>query len=102
MLGDNEKKLVISALIDGDHMANCAKKLLMSINKVDSAGCKLDTLIGKGEEYSQQLMVVDEYNAERNEYWSALKSAIYEYEKRADRVRVTLSPNPSITGERLK
>lgn len=81
---------VLSALVDADHMALCASKLLISINRVYAAGCKLDTLIGKDDEYAQQLDVVDQYNSEQSELWSALKSAIYEYRKRAERVKAAI------------
>lgn len=84
-------KEFISALVDADHLAVCASKLLLSINKVDSAGCKLDTLIGNDDEYAQQLDVVDQYNSERSERWSAVKNAIYEYERRATKAKAAIT-----------
>ena len=81
-------KLAASAMVDADHLADTAERLLAALN----------TATGAQERFDATGYAVDAEALERaeetvTEYWRAVRSAAYEYRKRAARARAAMVPN---------
>ncbi len=91
---DEQKRLVRGALVDADHLATCCEKMLASMNRHHAA-------VERGEAVDEAdieacaaaLVELEQAETEVSEYWRAIRSAAYEYRKRADRARAALTPN---------
>lgn len=76
-------------LTDADHLANSAGRLLSALNAKDGTDAALE--IGRASE--------DQATAARealSEHFSATRSAIYEYQKRAQRYRESIAASPTL------
>ena len=94
-----QAKLMKSALIDADHLAECAERLLAALNKVAGAEASIDATYGASDrEKNRAQEEFEQAEAEMSEYWRATHSAAYEYRKRAERARAALTPNVELTG----
>ena len=91
---DEQKRLVRGALVDADHLATCCEKMLASMNRHHAA-------VERGEAVDEAdieacaaaLVELEQAETEVSEYLRAIRSAAYEYRKRADRARAALTPN---------
>ena len=86
-------KLVRSALIDADHLAEVAERLLGALNEVAGAQERFDAT-GTATDASK-LAHAEEVCSD---YWRATQSAVYEYRKRAERARAAMVPNDRVEG----
>lgn len=75
-------KLVRSALIDADHLAVTAERLLAAMNKASGAQGRFDAT-----GYAVDAEALNRAEETVGEYWLAVRSAVYEYRKRAERAR---------------
>jgi len=91
---DEQKKLVQSALFDADHLAICAGNLLAALNRMAGAIERCEVADGGdiGAPARAELEL-EQAEADVSEYWRAIQSATYEYQKRAKRARAALTPN---------
>lgn len=87
---DEAQKLVLSALIDADHLAECAERLLAALNKVAGAEERCEAFEGAGA--WTVLAEIEKAKELRSEYWTAVKTAAGEYRHRAVRARAALAP----------
>ena len=98
-MDEEQRALVASALIDADHLADCAERLLAALNKVAGAEARIDATYGASDsEKNRAQEELEQAEESRSEYWRALRRATYEYRKRAERVRAALTPNAGVTG----
>ena len=81
-------KLTASALIDADHLADTAERLLAALNAFASAEERFDAT---GYATDAEAMARAEETC--TEYWRAVRIAAYEYRKRAERAREAMVPN---------
>jgi hypothetical protein len=96
---DEAMKAVRSALIDADHLAECSERLLAALNRKAGALERVDLAefgdIGAPKRAADELEAANE---EVSEFWRAVRSATYEYRKRAERARQAMGSN--IQGDR--
>lgn len=85
-------KMAFPALIDADHLADVAEKMLGALNKVHGAQEKFD-LTG----YEADREALEQAEESSGEYWRAIQSAVYEYRKRAERARAAMVPNVKVS-----
>lgn len=89
---DEALKLTRSALIDADHLAECAERLLDALNRKAAALKRAETAdmgdIGSPQRAADELEAAEE---QVSEFWRAVRSATYEYRKRAERARAALT-----------
>lgn len=86
------EKLTASALTDAEHVARCAEALMTALNEQAVAiegmeACATGTDRDAADEAERAL---DAANDARTEAWRSLRSAIYEFRKRRDRVTSAL------------
>lgn len=98
-----ELKLALSALIDADHLADCAERLLAALNRKAGAIERVEVAdmggIGAPERAAMEL---EKANETVSEFWRGVQGAAYEYRKRAERARAALKwPNAGVTGAEL-
>lgn len=91
---DEQKRLVLGALVDADHLATCCEKLLAAMNR-HHAAVELGEVADEAdiEACASALVELEQAETEVSEYWRAIRSAAYEYRKRAERARAALTPN---------
>lgn len=91
---DEAIKAARSALIDADHLAECAERLLASLNRRDGAIERVEVAdmgdIGAPQRAANELEAAQE---QVSEFWRAVRSATYEYRKRAERARQAMGSN---------
>lgn len=91
---DEAMKAARSALIDADHLAECAERLLRALNRKAGAMERIEVAdmgdIGAPQRAAIELEQVEE---EVSEFWRAVRSATYEYRKRAERARQAMGSN---------
>lgn len=86
-------KTAMTALIDADHLAECAEKLLAALNK--KAGAQERVEVADMPETNRLATIeLEQAEEEVSEYWRAVRSATYEYRKRAERARQAIESNP--------
>lgn len=89
---DEARKLALSALVDADHLADCAERLLAALNRKTGAIERVEVAdmgdIGAPERASLEL---EQANEAVSEFWRGVQGAAYEYRKRAERARAALS-----------
>jgi len=90
---DEAKQMALSALVDADHLASCCEKMLEAMNRHHSAAARGE-LAGETdiEECAAALVEMEQAETEVSEYWRAIRSAAYEYRKRAARARAAFTP----------
>jgi len=99
MMTDEQKKLVMSALIDADHLADCASRLLAALNRKAGALDRVEVSeMGDAGAPQRAALELEQAEADVSEYWRATRSADYEYRKRAERARAALTPNAGGNG----
>lgn len=84
------QKLIDSALVDADHLALMSEKFLEAINKKHAARERCDFA-----ETAVNVHELEKAEASVSEYWQHLRSAAYEYRKRAQRYRDSLRTHPA-------
>lgn len=75
-------RLAFPALIDADHLADVAEKMLGALNKVAGAQEQFDA---RGHKSDREAL--EQAEELQSEYFRAVQSAVYEYRKRAERAR---------------
>lgn len=84
--------LIKSTLVEADHLALSAENLLKSINDVFVATEALDMAgIGDIRAEDRANMKLEDAKEKQSDYWRAVTSSIYEYRKRAERVKESLA-----------
>ena len=78
--------LAASALVDADHLADVAEKMLGALNAV--AGAQ-ERMAARGHKSDREAL--EQAEESRAEYWRAMQSAAYEYRKRAARTKAAMS-----------
>lgn len=81
-------KAVRGALIDADHLAECSERLLAALNRKAGAQERVaatDTACIEAQECAD--IELNSANELVSEYWMGVRSAAYEYRKRAERAR---------------
>lgn len=95
---DETMRAARSALIDADHLAECSERLLAALNR-KAALERVDLAefgdIGAPKRAADELEAANE---EVSEFWRAVRSATYEYRKRAERAWQAMGPNGQISG----
>ena len=93
-------KAVRSALLDADHLAECSERLLAALNRKAGAQDRLDVaeLGGDAEAHQRAEDELEDAKAEVSEFWRAVRSATYEYRKRAERARQAMGSNAEVSG----
>lgn len=85
---DDAAKAVRPALIDADHLAECAERLLAALNRKAGAVERVEVAdmgdIGAPQRAADELA---DANEQVSEYWRGVQGAAYEYRKRAERAR---------------
>lgn len=91
---DEQKRLVQGALVDADHLAECAERLLRALNRKAGAIERVE-VSDMSDAGAQQRAAIELEQAEEevSEFWRSVRSATYEYRKRAERARAALTPN---------
>lgn len=99
---DEQKRLVLGTLVDADHLATCCEKLLAAMNR-HHAAVELGEVADEAdiEACASALVELEQAETEVSEYWRAIRSAAYEYRKRAERARAALTPNAELRGRPL-
>lgn len=84
-----ERKRCTAALMDADHLASCADRLLAALNQVAGAqaGLEVAKLDGESVELGQWQTALERAKELRSECWGAVQNAAYNYRKRAARAR---------------
>jgi hypothetical protein len=96
---DEQKRLVHGALVDADHLAACCEKMLAAMNRRHAA-------VERGEVADEAdieacaaaLVELEQAESDVSECWRAIRSATYEYRKRAERARAAFTPNDRVEG----
>lgn len=86
-------KLAASVLVDADHLADTAERLLAALNAATGAQERFDST---GYAVDAEALELAEETV--TEYWRSVRSATYEYRKRAERARAAIVPNAELTG----
>ena len=91
---DEAKQMALSALVDADHPAACCEKMLAAMNR-HHAAVERGEVVDEAdiEACAAALVELEQAETEVSEYWRAIRSAAYEYRKRAERARAALTPN---------
>ena len=93
-MNEEQQRLVKSALLDADHLAECAERLLAALNRKAVAIERVEVAdmgdIGAPARAALELEKAEELCSD---CWRAVRSAAYEYRTREERARVALSPN---------
>lgn len=98
---DEQKRLVQGALVDADHLANCCEKMLAAMNRHHAAVDRGEVVDEADiEACAAALVELEQAEADVSEYLRAIRSAAYEYRKRAERARAALTPNAEISRPR--
>jgi len=96
---DEQKRLVQGAMVDADHLANCCEKMLAAMNRHHAAVDRGEVVDEADiEACAAALVELEQAEADVSEYWRAIRSAAYEYRKRAERARAALTPNVELSG----
>ena len=86
---DEQKRLVQGALVDADHLANCCEKMRAAMNRHHAAVDRGEVVDEADiEACAAALVELEQAEADVSEYWRAIRSAAYEYRKRAERARI--------------
>ena len=90
--GHEQKRIVMGALFEADHLATCAEKLLAALNRKAAAieRCEVADMGDIGAP-SRAALELEQAEAEVSEYWRAVRNATYEYRGRAERARAALT-----------
>ena len=98
---DEAKRMALSALVDADHLAVCCEKMLAAMNR-HHAAVERGEVVDEAdiEACAAALVELEQAETEVSEYLRAIRSAAYEYRKRAERARAALTANAGI--ERLQ
>ena len=96
---DEAKRMALSALVDADHLATYCEKMLAAMNR-HHAAVERGEVVDEAdiEACAAALVELEQAETEVSEYWRAIRSAAYEYRKRAERARAALTPNAELTG----
>ena len=95
---DEAMKAARSALIDADHLAECAERLLAALNRKAGAIDRMEVSDVDGEMHQRAATELEQADEEVSEFWRAVRSATYEYRKRAERARKAMGSNVELTG----
>lgn len=91
---DEAMKAVRSALIDADHLAHCSERLLAALNRKAGALERVEVAdMGDAGAPARAALELEQAEADVSEYWRAVRSATYEYQKRAERARQAMGSN---------
>lgn len=96
---NEQKRLVQGALVDADHLAAYCEKMLAAMNR-HHAAVERGEVVNESdiEACAAALVELEQAETEVSEYWRAIRSAAYEYRKRAERARAALTPNAGNEG----
>ena len=96
---DEAKRMALSALVYADHLAVCCEKMLAAMNR-HHAAVERGEVVDEAdiEACAAALVELEQAETEVSEYLRAIRSAAYEYRKRAERARAALTPNAELTG----